>query len=644
MMTTLETAISRLRQVLLRFRTDRRLLTGAKVAGSLAAGFALSAASLGNYAQPIAMAAVCAWTGWLCAPLALGSALGYLLFWGEAGQQGLVWLIGGVILCVCVNDRPIARSTSLLLPSAAALVVAVSGVVFQIWAGDKTPIAIYGLRILMAGVAVGIFAGVRSRKDPVSRWLCCGLWVLSLAQIAPLSWLGLGFVAAGALGLVGSLPAATLSGLALDLAQVTPVPMTAVLCLPYFMRLIPRMKKSLLHGAPGTMYLVVMALCGKWDLLPLPALLLGSFATLFVTDRPTAIRRRGETGVAQVRLEMVAGALSQAQLLLTEAQEPPIDYAALMSRCAQRACGSCPCRKNCREKAQAEALPHTLLQQPLTDAGELPFSCRKPGRLLMELHRTREHLRTLQANRGSRADHRWAVVQQYRFLSGYLRELSDDLGQRLPQVKTRFQPEVAFCANRRQSGNGDRCLQFPGVGGSYYVAVCDGMGTGLGAVEEGKNIARMLQKLLSAGFPPEHALRSLNDLCVLRGTPGAATVDLCRLQLDSGKVFLYKWGAGPSYVLSAGGCEKIGTTSPPPGISITEGRETVERLSLRRGQTLVLVSDGVGGEDALRCCFAAPEEPLGELAARLLELGDPTRRDDATVAAIRLREELPGSW
>ena len=644
MMTTLETVISRLRQVLTRFRTDQRLLTAAKLLGGLTAGFLLSAASLSHYPQPIAMAAVCAWSGWICAPLAVGSGLGYLLLWGQAGQQCLFWLMGGVILSVGLGERPLTRSAPLLLPSAAALVVAVTGVAFQIWLRDETPIAVYLLRILLSGVAVSVFTGVRSRKDTVSRWLCCGLWVLSLAQIAPLPWLGFGFVAAGVLGVAGSLPAATLAGLALDLAQVTSVPMTAVLCLTYFLRMVPKLKKGLLHAAPGTVYLVVMALCGKWDLLPLPALLLGSFATLFVTDRPASIRRRGETGVAQVRLEMVAGALSQAQLLLTETEEPPLDYEALMSRCGQRACGSCPCRKNCREKTQAAQLPHTLLQQPLTDPGELPFSCRKPGRLLMELHRTREQLRSLMANRSSRSDHRWALVQQYRFLSDYLRELSDGLGQRLPQVSTRFQPEVAFCANRRRSGNGDRCLQFAGVGGCYYVALCDGMGTGPGAVEEGKNVSRMLQKLLSAGFPPEHALRSLNSLCALRGTPGAATVDLCQLQLDSGKVFLYKWGAGASYVLGPGGCEKIGTTSPPPGLSVTEGRETVERLSLRRGQTLVLISDGVGGEDALRCCFCAPEEPLGELAARILELGDPRRRDDATVAAIRLREAPQGSW
>ena len=99
--------------------------------------------------------------------------------------------------------------------------------------------------------------------------------------------------------------------------------------------------------------------------------------------------------------------------------------------------------------------------------------------------------------------------------------------------------------------------------------------------------------MLSAGFPPEHAFRSLNALLVLRGQAGAVTLDLAELRLDSGRVFLYKWGAAPSYLLRKSGTEKIGTATPPPGLDLGHARETVEKLSLRRGEVLILVSDGV---------------------------------------------------
>ena len=91
-----------------------------------------------------------------------------------------------------------------------------------------------------------------------------------------------------------------------------------------------------------------------------------------------------------------------------------------------------------------------------------------------------------------------------------------------------------------------------------------------------------------------------------------------------------------SYMGSRGDAVKIGTAAPPPGLSVTEGRETVERLSLRRGELLVLQSDGAGGEDALRAALEATDLPPGELAAQILACSRGKQTDDATVAVVRL--------
>ena len=112
-------------------------------------------------------------------------------------------------------------------------------------------------------------------------------------------------------------------------------------------------------------------------------------------------------------------------------------------------------------------------------------------------------------------------------------------------------------------------------------------------------------------------------------------MDLAEIRLDTGKVTLYKWGAAPSYVISQGEPIKIGTATPPPGLSVADGRETVERLSLRRGETLVLVSDGVDGEEVRRRSLEFLELPPGEMAAGILEPGG-DGEDDATAVVIRL--------
>jgi serine phosphatase RsbU (regulator of sigma subunit) len=114
-------------------------------------------------------------------------------------------------------------------------------------------------------------------------------------------------------------------------------------------------------------------------------------------------------------------------------------------------------------------------------------------------------------------------------------------------------------------------------------------------------------------------------------------MDLAEICLDSGKVLLYKWGAAPSWLVSRHGIEKIGTAGPPPGLSVTDYRETTDRLFLRRGETLVLVSDGVP-EEALNSM--KPDQSPGEMATALLSGEKQTGEDDATVVTIRL---LPGS-
>ena len=188
----------------------------------------------------------------------------------------------------------------------------------------------------------------------------------------------------------------------------------------------------------------------------------------------------------------------------------------------------------------------------------------------------------------------------------------------------------------REAANGDRCLWFAGTGGRFYVLLCDGMGTGMGAAQEGKFAGELLRDMLSAGFPAEYALGSVNSLLAPRGRAGAVTVDLAEVELDTGRAAVYKWGAAPSILLAQGKAEKIGTAGPPPGLSVKDGREEVVRLSLRRGEVLILLSDGVEVEAALASLAEDADAAPGELAAQLLEAGCRDACDDATVAVIRL--------
>ena len=635
MMLSIESYVRRTRHTLRRWAVDPRVQIPARGLASFALGFGFSAASLGSFAQPLAMGLVCAQSGWAAVLTALGGSLGYWIFWGSAGYSGFLWMAGAVIAALVLGEKRLRLETPFLMPAVAGFIVSAAGVAAQLWLHDATPIPYYIVRIALGALSAWVFSQVIRGRNPILEWICCGFGVLALAQIAPIPWLGFGFIAAGALAVAGAFPAAALAGVALDLAAVTPVPMTAVLCGAYLLRFFPRYPRWLGSMMPALVSVGVMSVCNRPDMYVLPGLLLGGFAGQFL-PAPTALpHRRGETGIAQVRLEMAAGVLAQTEQLLLETQEIPVDEGMLMARAAERACAGCPCRKNCKETERLAQLPTTLLHKALVNTQELPIVCRKSGRYLAELHRAQEQLRSIRADRQRQREYRGAVVQQFRFLATYLQDLSDQLARRVETKAAAYTPFTRVFGNRPREDNGDRCLMFAGTGCKYYVVLCDGMGTGLGAVQEGKTAANILQRLLTAGYPAEYALRTLNSLCSLRERAGAVTVDLAELELDTGKATLYKWGSAPSYLVTQFGADKVGSMTPPPGLSVLDTREQVEKVYLRRGELLVMVSDGLEQDAVLRCCQSMAGASPGELGPTLLA-GHICGGDDATVVVIRL--------
>lgn len=634
MMTTIETYVRRGQGSLRKWVAIPGFRLGSKLGICFLSGMVLSAASLANVPQTLALGLVCALSGRMAVAAALGGAAGYLLFWGSAGYQGLCWLGLGLAVALALGKRRILDESPFLMMSITGLIVSASGLAFQLWWADTTTIPQYLLRIALGATSSKLFEAVRERRDRVADWLAVGCFTLGLSQIAP-GGFSLGYLAGGIVGAVGTLPASALAGLALDLSRVTEISMTAVLSIGALGRMMWTGKSRFTALAPGAAYLLVMGLCGSRELLPFLGLVLGGAVAWVLPSAPDRVRPRGETGLTQVRMEVMAGVLSETQQILLEAPGVPVDEEALLLRTRERACGSCPNRKNCRERL--EPLPRELLHSPLVEVSALSIACKKPGRMILELRRTQEQFRSLRADRQRQQEYRSAVIQQYQFLADYLRQQSELLPRRAQQLRQRFHPEVSVCSVGRENSNGDRFASFAGTGCRHYLVLCDGMGTGLGAAQEGQSALSLLRQMLTAGFPAEYALRSVNALLVLRGRAAAVTVDLAEVHLDTGRVTVYKWGAAPSWLLRPGGAEKIGTATPPPGLSITEGRETVERLSLRRGEVLILVSDGVGVEDALGRIRGFSALPPGELAARLLEMGGENREDDATVAALQLR-------
>lgn len=591
-------------------------------------GFLLSGAGIRGSFQPIAVGVTAALSGFQAAAMTLGSMVGYRLLWGGAGIQGAVLAAGGGMLALTLGSRKKYQQEPLLLILLVGAMTAGLGLFYQLVFKEHTDLLTYFLRILLACGGTALGNQLLYHRDSFSDWLAGAALTLSLGQLMPIPYLGLGYLAAGCIASASSFPATALAGVGLDLAGITEMPMTAILSLSYFLRLIPFSERWVRYLSPAAAYLITVVLSGRWDPLPLPGLILGGGIGFLLPPPKHLVFRRGATAAAQVRLELSAGVMGEMQRLFLQQSEPKIDREALLQKARSRACGTCPCRKTCQVQNR---LRPALLRNPLG------INCRKTGRLVRELQRSSEQMKVMKLQRSRRQEYRSALIQQYGFLSDYLQYLSDQLQKREQRREPSFSVQASARSRKKEQANGDCCLAFRGLGCKYYGLLCDGMGTGLGAAEEGRAAAYLSRQMLKSGMPPEFVLQNINSILVLRGLAGAVTVDLCELRLDTGQATLYKWGAAPAWLVKNGRAEKIGTAGPPPGISIEEHKKAVRQLSLRRGEVLILLSDGVDGEAALHHLSWAQDISAGEVAEQILQNGCKGGEDDGTALVLRLR-------
>lgn len=597
----------------------------ARFASFFGGGMLLSGLSVWGRMQPVAMGLAAACTGWRCCAAAAGSALGYVLFWGTEGFQGAIWALGAMLLALTLPLLVGGGRARFRLAAGCMCIVSGSGLAFGL--ADPEGTQVLFLRIALAGAGALVAEAALTGRDRLCRWMGCGVGVAALAQRS--AWLGR--LAAGfALG-AAPLPAALAAALGVELGAKAAVSLTAAAGLAFYLqRLLPRgdwrrfVSPCLACGA-------LMLVQREWEPGVMLCVSLGSLAGALTPWRITAAPRHSSVGAAQVRLEQTARVLTRCQRQLLEFVPPPLDVTALTQKLKINACGSCSARAGCVEQKRMD---ENLI------TGEEGFQCRKSGLAEAELRRSREQLRRIRASRARQEEYRMALVQQYGFLADALQDLSDHLPDGNRKGVPRYRVQVSARSRGKEIADGDRVSAFPGVGLRYYVLLCDGMGTGLGASEESRQATELITSMLTAGMAPGAVLGSVNSQLTLMERGGAVTVDLAELRLDTGRVWLYKWGSGPSWLLRHRRGVQVGSSGPPPGLGVGVGRESVHRVVMFPGDSLVLLSDGVDAMNAKTWAGLAGINDPGGLAAQILA-SCANRSDDATAVVIRLQPHAP---
>lgn len=129
--------------------------------------------------------------------------------------------------------------------------------------------------------------------------------------------------------------------------------------------------------------------------------------------------------------------------------------------------------------------------------------------------------------------------------------------------------------------------------GSCIMSVSDGMGSGYAACKESEMVIDLIEKFMEAGFLPDTALRMMNSAMVTHGENNLfSTVDLMRLDLDSGMAEFYKIGSAVTFIRHGDEVRVVEQNSLPVGVFAGQKVPKITQ-KLENSDFVVMVTDGV---------------------------------------------------
>lgn len=184
---------------------------------------------------------------------------------------------------------------------------------------------------------------------------------------------------------------------------------------------------------------------------------------------------------------------------------------------------------------------------------------------------------------------------------------------------------------------GDCYDSFTDAQGALYIVLSDGMGSGSRARIDSAMACSVISRLLKGGFTLSAALETVNTVLMVKSTDESfATLDICKIDLNTGECAVYKAGAATTYIKSADKLLRASLSSPPAGMG---GKLTVpaQKFTVSAGDKIIMTTDGaVLDEEWLSRELSSdtPAKELSEKIARAARAAENGREDDISVIAV----------
>ena len=622
-------------------------------AAAFGACFLLAGMRLLDAHTPLALAPVCVIPfGAPCISAYLGASAGYLVFWGaadalEPAAAGFLMLAGN-----CLFRELLPPQRKALFPLAAPMLYALIGVVFAAEAGGaRASLLRLAVRALLLAVYLPRLFCAREGSR-VDRLLCALAPLAALGRFSVFPGAPAALIPACMAVLLASegtwaLPSAALCGLCMDVCSTTALPQTPCLCLAAMLCARFGEKRIWRGTAFAGTYLACTLFVGARAVGCFLAALAGCALYLAVPAAAARLFRPDELLIGCAPQTLTEASELLATLSRDARREAPRQdlSAAVFDEAAGTVCERCSRFPVCWQEQERETLraftgaSRRIVLRGCAKEEDFPpqflSCCLHPDALLAAIDGA---MRASQTQLRADAQRRELHVIACTMLSGVaalLRALAEE-PEAPGRICFRLELGVRAYSARAAQANGD-CTETFRRGEWEYLLLCDGMGTGPEAGREAAGAAQMLRGLILLGMDAQDALQLLNGFYILRGSGVFSTVDLLQVSLASGEGYLHKWGAAPSFLKRGGSVKKIGTAMMPPGLGVGEAhRAECVRLSLQRGEQLVLTSDGVAAERCeqyLRVCGMLSPRELAAGVAACVSSQEP---DDRTAAVVQL--------
>lgn len=206
---------------------------------------------------------------------------------------------------------------------------------------------------------------------------------------------------------------------------------------------------------------------------------------------------------------------------------------------------------------------------------------------------------------------------------------------------------VASCAKAGVSGDSHTFMELEG--GSFLLALSDGMGYGAKAREESAAGIELFEDFMCAGFDKEMAINLINSTLLLRADDDMfTTLDICTVNLYTGMAEFIKIGAVSTYIMHKNRVEVIKSSTLPVGILGTVDTQTAQ-TQLSREDVIVMTTDGVPDsyDNVLRrdvwlkgvvenCPYNKPNDIAEYILSKARENIGERERDDMTVLVAKV--------